>query len=67
VARWVQHAAADRVLGYLHEALAQPPRERMENLLLVGESNQATWCLPPYVIAVPELPGEGRLGPGAFH
>ena len=38
VARWVHHAAADRVLGYLHEALAQPPRERMENLLLVGES-----------------------------
>jgi DNA replication protein DnaC len=36
--RWVQHAAAERVLGYLHEALRQPPRVRMENILLVGES-----------------------------
>ena len=36
--RWVQHAAAERVLGYLHEALTQPSRERMENLLLIGES-----------------------------
>jgi hypothetical protein len=36
--RWVQHAAADRVLGYLQEALEQPPRERMENILLIGES-----------------------------
>ena len=35
--RWVQHAAADRVLGYLQEALEQPPRERMENILLIGE------------------------------
>jgi hypothetical protein len=24
--RWVQHAAVDRVLGYLHERLVQPPR-----------------------------------------
>ena len=45
VARWVQHAAADRVLGYLHEALAQPPRERMENLLLVGESGMGKTML----------------------
>ncbi len=27
--RWVQHAAADRVLGYLQEALVQPPKDRM--------------------------------------
>ena len=45
VARWVQHAAADRVLGYLHEALAQPPRERMENILLVGESGMGKTML----------------------
>ena len=46
VARWVQHAAADRVLArYLHEALAQPPRERMENLLLVGESGMGKTML----------------------
>ena len=36
--RWVQHAAAERLLGYLQEAFDQPSRERMENLLLLGES-----------------------------
>ena len=34
--RWAQHAAVDRVLG-LQEALQQPPSERMENILLIGE------------------------------
>ncbi|WP_428390973.1 TniB family NTP-binding protein [Lichenicoccus sp.] len=43
--RWVQHAAADRVLGYLHEALEQPPRERMENVLLIGESGMGKTML----------------------
>jgi len=43
--RWVQHAAAERVLGYLHEALGQPPRERMENILLVGESGMGKTML----------------------
>ena len=43
--RWVQHAAAERVLGYLHEALMQPPRERMENILLVGESGMGKTML----------------------
>ena len=43
--RWVQHAAADRVLSYLHEALEQPPRERMENILLVGESGMGKTML----------------------
>lgn len=42
--RWVQHAAADRVLAYLHEALDQPPRDRMENILLVGESGMGKRC-----------------------
>jgi hypothetical protein len=36
--RWIQHTAAARLLGYLPEAFDQPPRERMENLLLLGES-----------------------------
>jgi uncharacterized membrane protein (DUF2068 family) len=40
--RWVQHAAAERVLSYLREACTQPRRERMENVLLTGESDQAT-------------------------
>ncbi len=43
--RWVQHAQADRVLGYLHEAASQPPRERMENILLVGESGMGKTML----------------------
>lgn len=43
--RWVQHAAADRVLGYLHESLAQPQRERMENVLLIGESGMGKTML----------------------
>lgn len=43
--RWVQHAAADRVLGHLQEALEQPPRERMENILLVGESGMGKTML----------------------
>jgi type II secretory pathway predicted ATPase ExeA len=43
--RWVQHAAADRVLGYLQEGLQQQPRERMENLLLVGESGMGKTML----------------------
>jgi hypothetical protein len=42
--RWVQCAAADRVLGYLHEALVQPQRDRMEHILLVGESGMARRC-----------------------
>jgi len=43
--RWVQHAAADRVLGYLHEAFVQPQRDRMENILLVGESGMGKTML----------------------
>jgi type II secretory pathway predicted ATPase ExeA len=36
--RWIQHAAAGRVLGYLQEAFDQPVRRRRENVLLLGES-----------------------------
>ncbi len=43
--RWVQHPAADRVLTYLQEALTQPRRERMENLLLIGESGMGKTML----------------------
>ena len=43
--RWVQHAAADRVLAYLHEAFVQPQRDRMENILLVGESGMGKTML----------------------
>jgi len=43
--RWIQNAAADRLLGYLQEAFDQPSRERMENLLLVGESGMGKTML----------------------
>jgi hypothetical protein len=43
--RWVQHAAADRVLNYLQEALVQPPKDRMENILLIGESGMGKTML----------------------
>ena len=43
--RWVQHAAADRVLGYLQEAFTQPRHERMENILLIGESGMGKTML----------------------
>ena len=43
--RWIQHAAAARLLGYLQEAFDQPPRERMENLLLLGESGMGKTML----------------------
>ena len=41
--RWIQNTGADRVLAYLHDALEQPRRTRMENLLLVG---RAAWARP---------------------
>jgi Bacterial TniB protein len=43
--RWIQHAAAERLLGYLQEAFDQPSRERMENLLLLGESGMGKTML----------------------
>ena len=41
----VRHAAADRVLGYLQEALVQPPKDRVENILLIGESGMGKTML----------------------
>jgi hypothetical protein len=43
--RWIQHAAADRLLGDLQDVFDQPPRERMENLLLLGESGMGKTML----------------------
>ena len=43
--RWIQNAGADRVLSYLHDALEQPRRDRMENVLLVGESGMGKTML----------------------
>ena len=43
--RWIPHGSADRLLGYLQEAFDQPSRERMENLLLLGESGMGKTML----------------------
>ena len=43
--RWVHHAVADRILGYLIEAHDQPRRDRMENVLLLGESGMGKTML----------------------
>ena len=36
--RWVPHAAAERLLAALQDAVDRPRRDRMENVLLLGES-----------------------------
>lgn len=36
--RWIPHRAAVRILGYMQEIADQPLRDRMENLLILGES-----------------------------
>lgn len=43
--RWIDHQAASLALGLLQEALAQPHRERMENILLLGESGMGKTML----------------------
>jgi type II secretory pathway predicted ATPase ExeA len=43
--RWIQHAAVDRLLNDLQDVFDQPPRERMENLLLLGESGMGKTML----------------------
>jgi hypothetical protein len=65
--RWIGYGRAREAIDELARILRSERRQRPDNLLIVGASDQATWCLPRYVIAEPELPGEGRLGPGAFH
>jgi type II secretory pathway predicted ATPase ExeA len=60
--RWVQHAAADRVLGYLHEALVQPQRDRMENILLVGESGMGKTMLIRKFERQTAVPFDDRAG-----
>lgn len=60
--RWVQHAAADRVLSYLHEAFEQPSRERMENILLVGESGMGKTMLVRKFERQTAVPFDDRAG-----
>ena len=60
--RWLQHPAADRVLSYLHEALEQPPRERMENILLVGESGMGKTMLVRKFERQTAVPFDDRAG-----
>lgn len=43
--RWIEHPAAARALTLLQETFEQPPRERMENVLLVAESGMGKTML----------------------
>jgi type II secretory pathway predicted ATPase ExeA len=43
--RWINHRAASLALDLLQEALEQPHRERMENILLLGESGMGKTML----------------------
>jgi hypothetical protein len=43
--RWIPYPTATRLLGILQEVFDQPPRERMENLLLLGESGMGKTML----------------------
>jgi len=65
--RWIGYGRALEVIQELERILRSERRQRPDNLLIVGATDHATWCLPPYVIAESELPGEGRLGAGAAH
>jgi len=64
---WIGYGRAREAHARLEQILRSERRMRPDNLLIVGASDHATWCLPPYVIAESELPGEGRLGAGAAH
>lgn len=43
--RWIEHPTAARVLGILQDAIEQPARERMENVLLIAESGMGKTML----------------------
>ena len=62
---WIGYGRAREAHARLEQILLSERRMRPDNLLIVGASDHATWCLPPYVIAKSELPGEGHLGSGA--
>ncbi len=64
---WIGYGRAHDAHERLERILRSERRMRPDNLLIVGALDHATWCLPPYVIAESELPGEGRLGAGAAH
>ena len=58
--RWIGYGRAREILAELERILRSERRQRPDNLLIIGASDHATWCLPPYVIAKSELPGEGH-------
>lgn len=63
--RWIGYGRAREILAELERILRSERRQRPDNLLIIGASDHATWCLLPYVIAKSELPGEGHLGADA--
>jgi len=44
-ARWIEYPAVTRALEMLQETFEQPPRDRMENVLLIGESGMGKTML----------------------
>jgi Bacterial TniB protein len=62
---WIGYGRAHDAHERLERILRSERRMRPDNLLIVGASDRATWCLPLYVIAKSELPDEGHLGSGA--
>ncbi|MBV8158265.1 MAG: TniB family NTP-binding protein [Dyella sp.] len=63
--RWVQYARAGQVMRILNLLLEHPRTTRMPSIAVYGDSNQATWCRPPYVIAQTWFVGRDHLGAGA--
>jgi hypothetical protein len=44
-ARWIEHPSVAQALGVLQETFEQPQRDRMENVLLIGESGMGKTML----------------------
>ena len=60
--RWIGYGRAREIIAELDRILCSERRQRPDNLLVIGASNQATWCHPPYVIAESWFVGGDHLG-----
>ena len=62
VERWIDHRAASLVLFLLQESLEQPLRERMENILLLGESGMGKTMILRKFERINTRPFDARVG-----